>query len=117
MKKIKSFNTNEDFKQCILQNVGIESEYCYTTNKEGYIETMPIFLGDLDNIKRVIFKINNINFDNMKHFTVTVSVSEKQNGIFIDTGTVTNNIFHLNKSYYFLSFLKLYQLFLYHYLD
>ena len=58
--QIFNLDKDEDFRQCILNNVGVDSQYIYTTSKEGALETQPIFIGDVDNIKRLIFKINNI---------------------------------------------------------
>ena len=94
--RIYNLDTREDFKTCILKNVAVENDYIYTTSREGYIETPPIFIGDIDNIKRLIFKINDIEFSNMRNFDVTIETSNRYNGIFVQCGTINRtNKFHI----------------------
>ena len=98
--QIYNLDKGEDFKSCILTNIGVESDYIYTTTRDGYLETPPIFLGDVDNIKQLIFKINDIDFINMKNFDITVETCNKYNGTYIQCGTISrNNKFHIQSDY------------------
>ena len=98
--QIFNLDKDEDFRQCILNNVGIDSQYIYTTSKEGTLETQPIFIGDVDNIKRLIFKINNINFTNMRNFDVVVETCDKYNGTYTPCcSTFRSNKFHIDQQY------------------
>ena len=98
--QIFNLDKDEDFRQCILNNVGIDSQYIYTTSKEGILETQPIFIGDVDNIKRLIFKINNINFTNMRNFDVVVETCDKYNGTYTPCcSTFRSNKFHIDQQY------------------
>ena len=75
-------------------------DYIYTTTRDGYLETQPIFLGDVDNINQLIFKINDIDFINMKNFDIVVETCDRYNGTYIQCGTISrNNKFHIQSSY------------------
>jgi hypothetical protein len=78
--QIFDINNDEDFKKCKLINIGLESNYLYTQSRTGYIETLPIHIGHINNIKKLIFKINSINFDNMKDFTTSIYISDRYDG-------------------------------------
>ena len=98
--QIYSLDKDEDFKSCILTNIGIGPDYIYTTTRDGYLETQPIFLGDVDNIKQLIFKINDIDFINMKNFDIVVESCDRYNGTYVQCGTISrNNKFHVQSSY------------------
>lgn len=88
---LKSYETRADFMTCSLTNVSLENEYIYTTSKEGAIETDPIFLSNPLAIKRLFFKINNINFENMKDIKVTIVVSNTKDGIYTPCTFFNNN--------------------------
>ena len=54
----------------------------------------------VDNIKQLIFKINDIDFINMKNFDITVETCNKYNGTYIQCGTISrNNKFHIQSDY------------------
>jgi hypothetical protein len=95
--KIIDYSFDEQFKQCDLYNVGVNFDYIYTADNGGYIETPPIFLNDIDNIKRLIFKINDVDFDNMQGFLTSVYTSNKSNGEYaLCTTSITSNRFYLS---------------------
>ena len=96
---LKEFNDDNSFKECSLTNIGVNSNFIYTSNLEGELITPPIYVGELENIKRLIFKINNIDFYDMKGFAITVETCNKQNGDYIICATnITKNTFHLNQN-------------------
>jgi hypothetical protein len=98
--KLIDYEFDDDFKKCKLQNIGVDAKYIYTQSTTGYLETDPIYIGDIDNIKQLIFKINNINFENMKDFTTTVYTSNRYNGIYtLCTPDHKINKFHIPQSY------------------
>lgn len=98
--QIFKLEEDEDFRDCKLDNVGVDAKYIYTTSKEGYLETNPIFVGDIDNIKRLIFKINNIGFVNMRNFDVIIETSDKFNGTYTPCGsTYRTNKFYIDQRY------------------
>ena len=99
--KIKSFVSDEDFKSCSLQNIGVNADCVFTLNNQGVLETQPIYIKDIDNIRRLIFKINDIELDNMTGFHTTILTSNKYNGQYITTISNTNkNNFHLNQGFF-----------------
>lgn len=98
--ELKSYTQDEDFKACKLGNVGVNKTCIFTGDNPGFIETMPIELGNLDNIKRVIIKINDIELNHMINFSTTVSVSDSINGDYIlCSGIQYENKFHIPKEY------------------
>lgn len=88
---IKSYDTKEDFATCSTLNMHFENEYLKTGNTEGHIETAPIFLDNPSTIKRLIFKINEISFDNMKGMKVQILVSNTRNGDYIPISSFNDN--------------------------
>jgi hypothetical protein len=99
--KIKSFVNDEDFKSCSLKNIGVNADCIFTLNNQGVLETQPIYIRDIDNIRRLIFKINDIELDNMTGFYTTILTSDKYNGQYITTISNTNkNNFHLNQGFF-----------------
>jgi hypothetical protein len=87
----KSYETKADFMTCSNHNVSIENEYIQTTTKEGYIETEPLFINNPLSLKRLFFKVNNINFDNMRDIKVTIFTSNTKDGIYSPCTFFNNN--------------------------
>lgn len=89
---IKSYEYKKDFMKCSNQNIIIENDYIYTqNNREGYIETPPIFIDNPLTIKRLFFKVNNINFSNMKDINVSMTSSNSANGPFAPVVNINEN--------------------------
>ncbi len=85
------YESKEDFEKCSTFNVVIENDYIYTDKEDGYIETAPIFLDNPLAIKRLVFKINEIGFDNMKGMKMQVLSSNTRNGSYIPINSFNNN--------------------------
>ena len=95
--QIHAFENMEDFKKCLLTNIGVEKNYIYTSSKSGTIETYPIHLNELSNINKLIFKINDIGFSNMKDFDVIVETCDRYDGVYVPCCTVNKkNKFFIN---------------------
>lgn len=80
---IKKINSYSDYKKCVLTNVDlIESNnkcIAKTINSEGSILTSAIYLGNINVVKNLAFKINNVMFNEMKDLKVTVLTSSNSN--------------------------------------
>lgn len=81
--KHKEMRSYDDFNKCNLNNVDLikHNDKCYikTEGNTGQIETDSIYIGNVKTIKNVLFKINDVLFDNMKGFKTRVLTSS--NGI------------------------------------
>lgn len=77
------YDTREDFNKCSSLNVNIENNYIYTDKTEGHIETPPICLDNPKTIKRLIFKINEIGFENMRGIKIQILSCNSRNGEYI----------------------------------
>ena len=98
--KLKSYVNDEDFKACELMNVGVNANCIFTTNNDGYIETQAIKLGDLDNIKRIIVKINDVEINPMSGFSSFVYTSDNESGNYISCcGTQYDNKFNVTNEF------------------
>lgn len=80
--KIKSFNTYSDFKKFILTNVDViqydETGIIKSGYNPGTIETTPIFIGNTKVIKNLLYKLNDIMFDDMKDIKVRILTSDSK---------------------------------------
>ncbi|MGL5507799.1 MAG: hypothetical protein ACRDB0_07855, partial [Paraclostridium sp.] len=88
---IKTYETREDFMKCSTHNLSIENEYMFTSNSEGVLETEPIFINNPLAIKRLFFKINSLNFENMKDIKTTIFVSNTKDGVYTPCTFFNNN--------------------------
>lgn len=83
--KIKEVNSYLDFKKCILESVDLIqfNNKCIikTGINKGKISTMPIYVGNTKVIKNLLYKINDVLFDNMKGFKIRLLTSNNK-----DTG-------------------------------
>ena len=95
----KSYTDDNAFKTCILQNVGVNRHCIFTGNNDGVLETLPIQIDNLDCIKKLIIKINDLDVDNMKGFETLVYSSNAYNGTFEQCcNTQTKNRFCISKN-------------------
>ena len=98
--EIKSYRTNNDYKNCKLTNIGVNKTNIYTGNHSGILETLPIYIGDISNIKNIIIKINDIDIDGMTGFTTSVSCSNSYNGEFVACCPAQlHNRFHIQNKF------------------
>lgn len=89
---LKEFDTRQDFMLGEHQNVSITNDYISTSNRTGYYITEPVFLDDTLTIKRLFFKINDIDQQNMKGFKTTILVSPTLNGDYLPASYHNDNI-------------------------
>ncbi len=98
--ELKSYTEDQDFKSCEIFNVGVNADCIFTDSNPGYIQTMPIRLGNLDNIKRIIIKINDIELNAMTGFSSYVYTSEDQYGTYVPCcGVQYDNKFNIPASF------------------
>ena len=88
---LQIYKDKDDFRKCATYNVSIENDYIYTDKEEGYIETAPIFLDNPLAIKRLVFKVNDINFDNMRGMKIQILSSNTRNNDFIPINNFNDN--------------------------
>lgn len=87
----KIYESKEDFAECSTYNVNIENDYIYTDKADGYIETAPIYLNNPLAIKRLVLKINEIGFDNMRGMKMQILSSNTRNGDFVPINSFNDN--------------------------
>lgn len=92
----KKLSTYEDFKKCILQNVDImdynNKGYVLTRNEPGILETSSIYIGNVNTINNIVFKINDVMFSNMKNFKIKVLTSSNSTTGFKEVSVHLDNI-------------------------
>ena len=98
--KHKELNSYEDFKKCELENVDLitHNNKCYVVTglNKGKLTTEAIYVGNIKTIKNLLFKVNDVLFDNMKGFKIKVLTSS--NGItgFKEIDNYLDNISSIN---------------------
>lgn len=97
--KIYEYDTKEDFSKCILSGVSVENNYISTSRVEGQLITEPIFIDNPLTIKRLFFKINDIDFDNMTGIETTIYASNSKSGPFRNIMYFKNNTGYLYGDY------------------
>lgn len=97
--KIYEYDRKEDFTKCILSGVSVENDYIATGRVEGQIVTEPIFIDNPLTIKRLFFKINDIDFDNMTDIETTIFASNNKNGPFRNIMYFKNNTGYMYGDY------------------
>lgn len=96
-KELYSYN---DFRKFTLENVDLiqHNDKCYikTGQDKGQITTEAIYVGNIKTIKNLLFKINDVMFNNMEGFKIRVLTSS--NGItgFKEIENFLNNIAAIN---------------------
>ena len=88
---LKIYENKEDFYTCFTNNIKIENDYIYTDKTDGYIETAPIYIDNPATIKRLIFKVNEIGFDNMRGMKIQVLSSNSRNSNYIPINNFNDN--------------------------
>ena len=88
---LKIYETKEDFAKCSTNNIAIENDYIYTDRVDGYIETAPIYIDNPMTIKRLIFKVNEIGFDNMRGMKIQILSSNERNNNYIPINNFNDN--------------------------
>lgn len=97
---ITNINTYEEFKKCNLKNINLEqyNNKCIakTSSTTGKLITSPIYVGNVKTIKNLLFKINNVMFDNMKGFKVKILTADSVNANFKEISNHLDNIGSVN---------------------
>ena len=88
---LKIYDTKEDFATCHTENIHFENDYIKTGKTEGIIETAPIFIENTMTVKRVIVKINDINFDDMRGMKIQILSSNNRDGNYMPINTFNDN--------------------------
>lgn len=93
---IKKIDSYEELKKCTLTNVDLDqyNNKCIakTGVQSGTIVTNPIYIGNVKTIKNLLFKINNVMFNNMKGFKVKVLTSNNVSSGFKEISQHIDNI-------------------------
>lgn len=82
----------KDFTSCSYDNIHISNNHITTLDNDGYIETPAIFIDSPLTVKRLFYKINNVNFSEMQNFKVTILTSPTIDGDFVPVSNHTENI-------------------------
>lgn len=94
--KIKEISSYEDFQKCTLNNISFNqyNNKCIvkTDDLSGSILSNPIYVGNTKTIKNLLFKINDIMFDNMKGFKVSILTSNSTTSNFKKVSQHIDNI-------------------------
>ena len=80
--QVAKLDDENDFYQCVLNNINVSQSYISTNNLDGYILTQPIYISNYNTVKRLIYKINDIELDAMTGFKVIVYGCETYNGVY-----------------------------------
>lgn len=88
---LKKYESIQDFMTCSSENVHYENDYIKTDRTDGYIETAPIYLDNPKTIKRIVVKINEIEFIDMKGMKIQILSSNTRNGVYIPINTFNDN--------------------------
>lgn len=79
---VKTFRTHNDFKKFILDNVDLlefdNRAVVKTGSEAGTITTTPIYIGNTKIVKNLLYKINDVMFNDMKGVKITVLTSNSQ---------------------------------------
>ena len=90
--RVASFETEADFFGCVMENINVTKSYINTnTNTEGYILTPPIYVNNQETIKKLIFKINDVELDEMSGFKVIAYTSDVFDNNFNPIGSFNSN--------------------------
>lgn len=82
----------KDFLSCRYDNIHIGDNHILTLDNDGYIETPAIFIDSPLTVKRLFYKINNVDFSEMQNFKVTILTSPTIDGDFVPVSNHTENI-------------------------
>ena len=89
--QVANINTEAEFYNCVLENINVSKNYISTEKTEGYILTSPIYINNQSTVKKVIFKINDIELDRLSGFDIIVYTSNTYNDNYIPVGNFKNN--------------------------
>ena len=89
--EVASYTKEREFFTCVLNSLNVTKTYINTNNLGGDLLTPPIYLNNQDTIKRLIFKINDIELDQMIGFNIIVYTSDSYDGYYTPIGSFKSN--------------------------
>lgn len=89
--QVAAFEKEKDFYTCVLDNVNVSQTFVSTNKIDGSILTAPIYINNQDTIKRLIFKINDLELDQLSGFNIIAYTSNTYDGNYIPIGSFKNN--------------------------
>jgi hypothetical protein len=89
--QVANINSEAEFYNCVLENINVAKSYITTGKVEGSILTSPIYINNQSTIKKLIFKINDIDIDRMSGFNIIAYTSNTYNDNYIPIGNFTSN--------------------------
>lgn len=93
--EVASFNTENDFYNCVLDNVNVSQSYISTDNYGGYIITPAVYINNNSTIKRLIVKINDLEIEQMFGFDTIAYTSNTLDDNYIPIGSYKDNKFYI----------------------
>ena len=94
--EVASFNKEDDFYSCVLDNVDVSRSYMSTNMTGGTLITPPIYINNKSTIKRLIFKINDIALSQMEGFNTIAYTSNAYDGEYIALPGGKSNKFYIH---------------------
>ena len=93
--EVASFQKENDFYSCILDNVDVTRSYMSTNMVGGTLITPPIYINNKSTIKKLIFKINDIELEQMQGFNTIAYTSSSYDGDYIALPGGKDNKFYI----------------------
>lgn len=90
--KIKDYNEFKDWNYCDLTYIDIENNMLISKSLPGYVMTEPIFTGDLEMLKSLSIKINDVSFEQTSGFVTYVYASDDYDGVYELKASFKENI-------------------------
>lgn len=95
--KTKEYNEYADWNYCELNNINIENNMLVSKTTAGYIMTEPIYTGDVNIIKSLTLKINDVEFNQTSGFVTTVYTCNEHYGVYELRTSFKDNICTINE--------------------
>ena len=89
--QVAKIDTEADFYNCVLNHVNVSKSHISTGKTEGYILTSPIYINNQNTVKQILFKINDINLDQLSGFNIIAYTSNTYNDNYVPIGSFTTN--------------------------
>lgn len=97
--KIKEYTTFGEWNNCEQNYLKNKNDCLFTENVSGYLFTDPIFIGDMDIIKSIVIKINDLT-DNDNKMSYTLFASNEYDGVYTSRATSIKKLDNfLNKEF------------------
>lgn len=98
--KAKEISSYTAFTECVLKNVDLvqHNDTCYvkTLSESGVLTTGAIYIGNVNVISNLLFKINDVMFDTMTGFRIKLLTSSNASTGFKEVATFLDNIGTVN---------------------